>query len=407
MPKVSVIIPVYNVEEYLAECLESVINQTEKNIEIICVDDCSTDSSLAILQEYAKKDSRIIVIHNEVNSGQSVARNKGLAIAQGEFVLFVDSDDFIKPNLLETTLKYANNVDMVCFDFKVYNPMKLTSFTHERFLDNGLYTNERYFIESEKKKTFLVVPFSKLYKRDFLLQNNLKFMPGMIYEDNLFFLQCVLKAKKIYSINDKLYIYRIRPGSTMTKKLQPKNVNDRFRLLCEATRVYLENDVSEKFSLAIEKFIEMLTTSYARVNRQYIIENVDDSICKGFTGTYWNKLQRIYSSKIIGLDSEIHFSAEQLEFIKNAKNVVVYGAGDIARKVIYYLDLNDVAITGVAVSNVENNQKSLLCNHVRALSYYENIKDDCLVIIAVTSKFSDEIEENLKEHGFNNYIKLF
>ena len=407
MPVVSVIIPVYNVELYLAECIESVINQTFKDIEIICIDDCSTDSSLRILQEYANKDERIIILQNEVNLGQSVARNKGLDTARGKFVLFVDSDDFIEPHLLETTLEYSNGIDMVCFNYEEYNPQNIGSFFHNYLLENGLYSNEAYFIESAEKNSLVVVPWSKLYKREFLVKNNLHFESGMIYEDNLFYLQCVLKAKRIYTINEKLYIYRIRPDSTVTKKLQPKNVNDYFRLIYTTTQEYIENDVSEKFSISIEYFIVTLINTYISMNKQYIYENINDDNSRVFDGTVCNKLQRVFSSKIIGLDNRIKLSTNQMEMLNNKSKVLVYGAGDIARKTINYLDLLDVSITGVVVSDAQNNRKSLMGHTVKLLSDYESIKDDCVVIIAVSSKFSSEIEDCLREQGFKNYIKLF
>ena len=121
-PKVSVIIPVYNVEEYLRECLDSVVNQTLKEIEIICVDDGSTDNSLEILKEYAKKDSRITVITQQ-NLHAGVARNAGLAVARGEYLSFLDSDDFFELNMLEETYEVAKteNSDLTFYQYKNYN----------------------------------------------------------------------------------------------------------------------------------------------------------------------------------------------------------------------------------------------------------------------------------------------
>ena len=120
MPKFSVILPVYNVEKYLRECLESLVNQTLKDIEFICVNDGSTDSSLDILNEYAKKDSRFVII-NQHNQGQGVARNNALAVAKGEYVAFVDPDDWVETNMFEELyLKFKEtNVDVIQFNFKV------------------------------------------------------------------------------------------------------------------------------------------------------------------------------------------------------------------------------------------------------------------------------------------------
>ena len=116
VPKVSVIIPVYNVEEYLHECLDSIVNQTYKNIEIICIDDSSTDKSLEILREYSNKDSRIIILQQR-NQGAAVARNYGMGVAQGKYLLFLDSDDIFAESLIEKAVSKAEkfNADIVVY----------------------------------------------------------------------------------------------------------------------------------------------------------------------------------------------------------------------------------------------------------------------------------------------------
>ena len=139
--KVSVIIPVYNVEPYLKECLNSIINQTLKDIEIICIDDCSTDNSYQILEEYSKKDNRIIILKNEKNTGgPSTARNKGIDLAKGDYLYFIDSDDYIENNFLEEMYNTAkeyntdivsnlniienNNNNYIYYQHSIYNILK-------------------------------------------------------------------------------------------------------------------------------------------------------------------------------------------------------------------------------------------------------------------------------------------
>ena len=121
--KVSIIIPVYNVERYLPKCLDSVINQTLRDIEIICIDDCSTDGSYEILQEYASKDDRIIVLKQETNQGQGVARNRGIDIAKGEYIGFVDPDDWIELDMYEKMYNQAKNLnsEIVICNINRYN----------------------------------------------------------------------------------------------------------------------------------------------------------------------------------------------------------------------------------------------------------------------------------------------
>jgi len=407
MPKVSVIIPVYNVEEYLVECLESVINQTEKDLEIICVEDCSTDSSLKILQEYAKKDERIIILQNEVNSGLSVTRNNGLAIAKGEYILFVDSDDFIVPNLLEKTINLSNGVDFVLFDYSSFNENKMAFENEESLLPDGFFTSNDYFLKAVCQNCLKLAPCDKLYRTDFLKENNIMFIPGIVYEDILFTFFCMLKAKNVYCINEKLYVYRKRANSIMTSELSEKNIKDHFFSLYEASSVFVESDFSEETNVVIEKFIQRILRDYIRFYRKYFFQNTELFNKIAQDNTKQTKLQRVFSNALIGITDYTLILNEKLGYLKNKDNIVVYGAGDIAREVISCLDLNDISIAGIAVSDTKNNRKSLMGNPVRELSDYENIKDDCLVIIAVSSRFSVEIKELLEKSGFTRYIELF
>ena len=406
MPKVSVIIPVYNVEQYLTECLDSVINQTVKDIEIICIDDASTDSSLKILQEYAQKDGRLVILKNEVNSGQSVARNKGLVTSKGEYILFVDSDDFIEPNLLEETLKYANDVDMVFFELKKYDIKQNHTKNDISLLPTGEFSANEYYLNALLGNYLDFGPCTKLYKKDFLIENHIQFPEGIVYEDVLFNFYCMIRATNVYSIGYPFYIYRIRPNSTMTSKIREKNIKDHFFSLYKLSEIYLSGDYSNEMCLVIEKFIQRLERDYARMYRKYFLQNqaVADIITQDPTNR--TKLQRTFSNSLLGFTDYTLLLNNQLSRISKNDSIVVYGAGDIARDVISCLDMNDIAITGVAVSDASKNRKSLMGNPVRALSDYENIKDDCLVIIAVNSNFSVEIKAILEERGFKKYIEL-
>ena len=145
MPKVSVIIPVYNVDQYLSQCLDSVVNQTLEDIEIICVDDGSTDNSLKILMEYAEKDSRVIVLRQQ-NKGAGVARNYGMNIAKGKYFSFLDSDDFFSETLLMDSVQKAeaDDADIVVYRFEKYNQLH-QSYTsceyafHKEWWPNGIF----------------------------------------------------------------------------------------------------------------------------------------------------------------------------------------------------------------------------------------------------------------------------
>lgn len=213
-PKVSVIIPVYNVEKYLRECLDSVVNQTLKEIEIICIDDCSTDNSLSILEEYAGSDNRVKVVKQEYNQGAYVARNKGLSIAHGEYVGFVDPDDYIKLNTYETAYNIAKNKnsDIVVFGGETFG-RKNAFATRVLTTKEAQYENNSFnalFTENGARPYI----WNKIYKRKMLLENNIKFEEERNGCDNVFCFYVFPVANKINFISDKLYYYRIgRPGN--------------------------------------------------------------------------------------------------------------------------------------------------------------------------------------------------
>ncbi len=228
VPSVSVVVPVYNVEPYLRKCMDSLVHQTRTDIEIICVNDGSTDGSGAILKEYAEKDSRVKVVKQE-NAGQSTARNRGIRMARGEFLYFMDSDDYIDLNAMSVLYEHASkdSLDVLYFDGDAI------------FEDVGLETKHAYYASyyKRKKEYSSVVPGNMLYlqmksnwdykvspclqliRRNYLVGVNLKFYEGVLQEDNLFSFLCIIQAARAKHIAQTYFHRRVRPGSTMTGKI--------------------------------------------------------------------------------------------------------------------------------------------------------------------------------------------
>ena len=211
MSKISVIIPVYNVEKYLRECLDSVINQTLKDIEIICVNDGSTDSSMAILQEYSSKDARIVIINQE-NMGVGKARNIAIDRATGQFVCFVDSDDYYPTDdILETLYNKAieNNVKICGGELAKFtneNPELKQNFgknyTGMLFENDALIKYRDYQFDCGF--------YRFIYNRKFLIENKIYFPEYRRFEDPPFFVNAMILAKEFYGIHKITYAYRIR-----------------------------------------------------------------------------------------------------------------------------------------------------------------------------------------------------
>lgn len=227
MPKVSIIIPVYNVEKYLRQCLDSVVNQTLTDIEIICVNDCSPDSSEKILSEYAQKDSRIKIITLEKNGGLGNARNVALKIVQGDYIMFLDSDDWLELDACEYAYNQIskNNNDFVVFGLYTYNQN-----TNERFINTKKIVP---FLDIEGKSSALPIeintPFFgngecwyKIYDRHFILDNKLEFDRGT-FEDQRFNVNILTLAKSISVLNKPLYNYRKSESSITTNSLNWKD----------------------------------------------------------------------------------------------------------------------------------------------------------------------------------------
>ena len=221
MPEISVIVPVYNVEKYLRECLDSVQAQTFSDFEVICVNDGSTDGSPAILAEYAAKDLRIKIVHQE-NSGLSDARNTGMSFAQGKYLYFLDSDDWIEPDTLEVCHNTAeeNQLDELIFNrIEFYENEDMENMFREKeksqFRTTAVMEGKALFASAMQNGTFRSpVPFHFL-RREFLVENGLHFYSKLIHEDDLFSIRCAFLSKRSMYI-DKYFYHQRRRGNSIT-----------------------------------------------------------------------------------------------------------------------------------------------------------------------------------------------
>ncbi len=225
-PLVSIIIPVYNVELYLHECIDSVINQTYKNLEIILVDDGSTDSSGKICDDYVETDSRIKVIHQR-NGGLSVARNTGISSSNGDYIYFLDSDDYIASNAIELLLKIAltDNREIVFFDAVSFADTGDFKVNQNYIRKNKYQTDSGYGVFSEmiKNKEFHSAVPLLFIRKELLTRYNLTFIPDILYEDMIFTYQALCNASSVSQCSETLYYRRYRKGSIMTSSKSKKH----------------------------------------------------------------------------------------------------------------------------------------------------------------------------------------
>lgn len=257
--KFSVVIPVYNVEQYLPQCLESLLAQNYTDFEVICVNDGSTDRSRELLSAWEIQFPQMRVIDRE-NGGLSAARNTGLDVATGDYVVFVDSDDWVEPTMLFRLAKAVNGEDMICFACRRTDNNAHDTILHEQ--TDGWSHYNRHALE-HREVPFVCV-WQRCYRREFLMDNSLHFREGILHEDNEFTPRAFLRAKRIKVIPDVLYIYRVRPGSIMTTR----------GLRSKESLILIGNELSKLF--AKEKGIDK-TTVYRSLTQCYQMAFIDNT----------------------------------------------------------------------------------------------------------------------------------
>lgn len=251
MVKVSIVVTVYNSEKYLKECLESLVNQSLKEIEIICVDDGSTDDSLKILKEYAQIDKRVIVLQ-QVNQGAGVARNTGMGVAKGQYIIFLDSDDIFEHTMMEKMYLSCLKDDL---DVVVCRSDKFDNRTNRKIdcdytIKNYLLPEKQIFSSRDIEKDFFMCfvwwAWDKLYKKSFIDSIELQFQ-NLRTTNDLYFAVCsVLMAERISYINDVLAHHRVGNSSSLSVTRE-KSWDCFYKALIEVRSFMIKNDLYERF----------------------------------------------------------------------------------------------------------------------------------------------------------------
>ncbi|NBH96966.1 glycosyltransferase family 2 protein [Hominisplanchenecus murintestinalis] len=242
MIKVSVIIPMYNVEKYIGQCVESVCGQTLRELEVICIDDGSNDATAQVVESLREKDERVSLVVQR-NQGVSASRNAGLKLARGEYISFLDSDDYLKENALEILYAEAKEKEL---DELFYNAesfyeseeLKEKQKVYEDYYERkGVYdkvcTGREMFVAMHANGEFKPSVCLQLWRREFLESCGVLFYEGIIHEDNLFTIECMAESQRTYFLNEHLYMRRVRENSIMTKEKEFLNAYGYFKVICE------------------------------------------------------------------------------------------------------------------------------------------------------------------------------
>ena len=334
-PAVSVIVPIYNVEKYLAECVDSILGQTFQDMEIILVDDGSLDSSSQMADDYAVQDQRVKVIHKE-NGGLSSARNAGMKIARGEYIYFCDSDDYISLDAIEILYETVtkNDLDMVLFNGD--------SFLGKEDIDNkllaqkvawanrdlnrkGLYgggcnaiSGIKMFCEMSSNEEYLPSACLQFIRRTFCIEKNLRFYEGIFYEDALYTMKALLSAERVMFVAKRLFHYRRREGSIMISPEGEKHCYSYFIVYYEIIMFLSVNKWPEAVVLGAVKKVSVYKNSFLRIWQK--LNEKEKTVIQN----WMSLLQRVLLNEIVrseNLYQELSKSRKQLMQveIKNQK----------------------------------------------------------------------------------------
>lgn len=418
MPKVSIVVPVYNTEQYLCQCLDSIMAQTMKDIEIICVDDGSTDSSGEIIDRYAGLDGRIKAIHKN-NAGYGAAMNAGIKLATGDYIGIVESDDKIAPKMYKSLYEAAlnNSLDFVKSDaYYWFDKLKYQKRVHDENL-NALY--DQVLGEDERNLffDFFMNIWTGIYKKEFLLQNSISFneSPGASYQDNGFWMQTCFYAKKAMWLNEAFYYYRQdNPEASVKSTAKMMAMTKEYEYLEELIKarrqeyllpyVYAMKLVRLKgtFYRIDDKckydFIHQIQKDYGKY-KAYIKYN----------GYIDNWIRGILSAPKEYCDNLIEKKKEVKTRILESDGVIIYGAGkqgDIAMRILYNEGLYDkihcFAISDDPKNSIMGSQSILKLED--AHDCYPNAL--YLLAVAPDSTAYLDMQKRLDQLGIHVYLQM-
>lgn len=364
-PIVSVVIPAYNVEHYLRSCLDSVLQQSVSNIEVICVEDGSVDGTMNVINEYCCKDARVHLISYGVNRGAAYARNRGLEAATGKYVYFLDADDLIQPEMFSKLIACAdaNETDCIYFNSKLQDEEHLGSMRlsfHLPDIEGRLLMGESFFCICVKNDAYAASVCRQFWSREFLVQHGIKFPEGLLGEDMEFSLKAMLMVKRCMCIDEELHIYR-RHGGTALTVLSPQKAISAFKMYCHILMFWEQNNFSEEVNECFDSYMLMRFT----LVRQLYIRNKDNIS----EGDFESGPERYLFRSLLAKENKnkvLYLKQEDFIKLQNASEIIVYGAGNYAVDVVDFLIDNGLSVDALAVT-----QKHLNTVSINNLPIYE------------------------------------
>ncbi len=436
MSKISVLIPVFNVERYLKQCLDSIIGQSFQEIEVICVDDGSSDRSGAILDEYAQADSRIKVIHKK-NTGYGNSMNTAIDSARGDYIVIIESDDFAEPDMLYKLHQAAleSGADIV----------KANHFSHhqgkDRFTDWLKNYPKRQILNVNLCPKILDMAdtiWTCLYKRKFLTDYKIRFHEtlGASFQDISFSLQGWIYAKAVYFIPDAVLHYRIdNPDSSMHSPHKVFCVFDEYEWLEEILCDFWKAHAKTEAAFVATKYRDYFN-HYHRVAAPYqyaLLLRITQSLrvdmqnkrlhMNSFTQAVWNKICAVTEDSdkyflesgkgvldprltVCNFENTKIYEDALTAYLKTFPQVIVYGAGKIGSKLAEALLKKNIAISCFVETELSQGKTELMEIPIFSLQEASGLADICVAVIAATERNQYQMYENLLYYGFRNICRV-
>lgn len=401
--KVSIIIPVYNCEKYIARCLESIIKQTLKEIEIICINDASCDDSFDILNNYQKKDSRIKIIHMPVNKGAGLCRNKGLELASGEYIHFVDADDYMMLDACEKLYNHMKekNGDICFHKIKIISENKNNeSSVSQGILEkyDGSYIGTGLLDEFVKNNEFFLYPWSVIFKRKLINENKLTFSSLLIGEGGEFVLKALVRAKSASVLDEVLYYYNVHEDSIMGKNSKRSII-----LLGQISQYIIgvrefaicNNSYGLKNFLVQQK--KKIKPTLDNLSKDEL-ENIEKAIKEDFSKYIFYELKNATIEDDLVLDDSI------TQILEKINSVILYGAGNITKNILKILNFYGIELEAIIVTNRENNPENIYGHKIYQIDELHESQKKEYVLVPLKRRYLDEVKLNLEKNGFKNII---
>ena len=401
--KVSIIIPVYNCEKYIARCLESIIKQTLKEIEIICINDASGDDSFDILNNYQKKDSRIKIIHMPVNKGAGLCRNKGLELASGEYIHFVDADDYMMLDACEKLYNHMKekNGDICFHKIKIISENKNNeSSVSQGILEkyDGSYIGTGLLDEFVKNNEFFLYPWSVIFKRKLINENKLTFSSLLIGEGGEFVLKALVRAKSASVLDEVLYYYNVHEDSIMGKNSKRSII-----LLGQISQYIIgvrefaicNNSYGLKNFLVQQK--KKIKPTLDNLSKDEL-ENIEKAIKEDFSKYIFYELKNATIEDDLVLDDSI------TQILEKINSVILYGAGNISKNILKILNFYGIELEAIIVTNRENNPENIYGHKIYQIDELHESQKKEYVLVPLKRRYLDEVKLNLEKNGFKNII---